>query len=292
MRPPYPVDVVPLLPKFLSGKRLPADWIPRAAQELGIDRPAILMALLIERAGDAGLPERSAYSVYTTKLDASAPALAAAQGAGLIAKRGERWHATDAGRDLAARLRGASDEHLGAIAKERGGELARLADLLERAFQASVKAPEPGVKDRLPLGLGFRRAHQASNALAAVDQAVYGLWMFRDDCHIAAWRSKGFDGPTLDVLTRLWREGPATREELVPVLMQQRPEDVDAALERLRHDGHLEPGSLRLTDRGRSDRDAIEAETDRLFFTPWPEDVGAEGAWIRDRLEEAVAAIT
>ena len=292
MRPPYPVDVVPLLPKFLSGKRLPADWIPRAAQERGIDRPAILLALLIERAGDAGLPERSAYSVYTTKLDTSTAALAAAQGAGLVAKRGDRWHATDAGRDLAARLRRASDEHLGAIATERTSDLGRLADLLERAFQASAKAPEPSAKDRLPLGLGFRRGHTASNPLAAVDQAVYGLWMFRDDCHIAAWRSRGFDGPTLDVLTRLWREQPHTRDELVPMLMQQRPEDVDAALERLRRDGRVEPGSLRLTDRGRSDRDAVEAETDRLFFAPWPEDAGAEGAWIRDRLAEAVAAIS
>ena len=292
MRPPYPVEIVPLLPKFLTGKRLPPDWIPRAAQELGIDRPAILMALLIERAGDAGLPERSAYSVYSTKLDASAPALAAAQGAGLIAKRGDRWEATVAGRDLAARLRRASDEHLGGIARERASDLGRLADLLERAFQASVQAPEPAVKGRLPLGLGFRRAHRPSNPLAAVDQAVYGLWMFRDDCHIAAWRGRDFDGPTLDVLTRLWKERPATRDELVPMLVQQRPEDVDAALERLRRDGRVEPGSLRLTERGRADRDAVEAETDRLFFAPWPDEVGSEGAWIRDRLEEAVAAIT
>ena len=292
MRPPYPLAVVPLLPKFLSGKRLPADWVPRTAQELGIDRPAVLVAMLVERVGEGGIAERSVSSVYTTRFDTSTAALAAAQGAGLIVKRGERWHATDAGRDLAARLRRTSDEHLGAIAKERGGELARLADLLERAFQASAKAPEPTVKDRLPLGLGFRRGHKASNPLAAIDQAIYGLWMFRDDCHIAAWRNKGFDGPTLDVLTRLWREQPATRDELVPMLMQQRPEDVDAALERLRRDGRVESGTLRLTERGRADREAVEAETDRLFFTPWPDDVGAEGAWMRDRLEEAVAAIT
>jgi hypothetical protein len=28
----------------------------------------------------------------------------------------------------------------------------------------------------------------------------------------------------------------------------------------------------------------VEDETDRLFFTPWPDDVGAKGAWIADRL--------
>ena len=287
----FPVEIVPLLPKFLTGRRLPADWIPRIAQELGIDRPAVLIAMLVERAGEAGLAERSVYSVYTTKLDASAPALAAAQGAGLIGKRGDRWIATDAGRDLAMRLRRASDEHLGGIAPPSADTWRRLGELLERAFQASTKATEPAVKDRLPLGLGFRRGFRPSNPLAAIDQAVYGLWMFRDDCHIAAWRGAGFDGPTLDVVTRLWRDQPATVEELVPMLMQQRPEDVHATIDRLRRDGRLETGSLRLTERGRSEREAVEAETDRLFFTPWPDDVRAESTWIRARLEEAVAAI-
>ena len=291
MRPPYPVDIVPLLPKFLMGRRLPADWIPRAVQELGIDRPAILIALLVERAGDAGLGERSVSSVYTTKTDASAPALAAAQGAGLITKRGARWHATEAGLAFAARVRKTSDEHLGGIDVPDREALRRLADLLERAFQAAAQAPEPAVKERLPLGEGFRRAFRPTNPLAQLDQAIYGLWMFRDDCHIAAWRGVGFDGPTLDVLTRLWREQPATRDALVPMLMQQRPEDVDAALERLRRDGRVEPNSLRLTERGRTERERIEALTDRLFFEPWPDDVGAEGAWIRDRLAEVVTAI-
>ena len=291
MRPPYPVDIVPLLPKFLMGRRLPADWIPRAAQELGIDRPAVLIALLVERAGVAGLEERWVNSVYTTKADAAAPALAAAHGARLIEHRGDRWYATDAGFALALRVRKASDEHLATVEVPDRDALRRLSDLLERAFQAAAQAPEPAVKERLSLGLGFRRAFRPTNALAELDQAIYGLWMFRDDCHIAAWRAAGFDGPALDVLTRLWRERPATRDALVPMLMQQRPEDVDSALERLRRDGRVEPGSLQLTDRGRTERDRIEDETDRLFFSPWPDELGDEGAWIRDRLAEVVAAI-
>lgn len=292
MRPPYPVDVVPLLPKFLSGRRVPADWIQRITGELGIDRPAVLIAMAIERAGEAGLAERSVYSVYTTKLDASAPALAAAQGAGLITKSGDRWVATARGRDLAMRLRKASGEHLGTIATIPADELLRLSELLERAFQGATQAPEPSVKDRLPLGLGFRRGLRPLNAMAAIDQAAYGLWMFRDDCHIAAWRGAGFDGPTLDVLTRIWREQSGTLDELAPTLMQQRPEDVSAAVDRLRRDGLVERDALRVTERGRAKREAVEAETDRCFFTPWPEDVGAEGPWIRERLEQVVASIS
>lgn len=292
MRPPYPVDIVPLLPKFLTGKRLPADWMPRTAQELSIDRPALLIAMLIERGGDPGLSDRSVYSVYATKLDASAPALAAAEGAGLIAKRGERWVATERGSDLALRLRKASDEHLGKVETIPDDELRRLGELLERAFQAAIQAQEPAVKDRLPLGLGFRRGLRPSNQLASIDQAIYGLWMFRDDCHIAAWRGAGFDGPTLDVLTRIWREPPGTLPELAPTVMQQRPEDVGAAVDRLRRDGLVESGTLRVTERGRREREAVETETDRLFFTPWPEELGAEGAWIRENLEKVAASIS
>ncbi len=283
---------MPLLPKFLTGRRLPADWIPRVAQDLEVDRPAVLIAMAIERAGEAGLAERSVSSVYATKLDASAPALAAAQGAGLITKSGERWVATERGRDLAMRLRKASDEHLGAITTIPADELRRLGELLERAFQAATQAPEPSVKDRLPLGQGFRRGLRPSNLMTAIDQAVYGLWMFRDDCHIASWRDAGFDGPTLDVLTRIWRELPGTLDELAPTVMQQGPEDVGAAVDRLRRDGLVEPDALRVTERGRAKREAVEAETDRLFFTPWPDDVGAEGPWIRGRLEQVVASVS
>lgn len=292
VRPPYPLEIVLLLPKFLTGRRLPADWMPRTAQEHGIDRPALLIAMLIERAGEGGLPERRVYSVYSTKVDTSAPALAAAQGAGLIAKREDRWFATQRGRELALQLRKASDEHLGTVATMPPDDAGRLSELLERAFQAATRAAEPAVKDRLPLGLGFRRGHTPSSVLAAIDQAIYGLWMFRDDCHIAAWRGAGLDGPTLDVLTRIWREQPGSLDELAPTLMQQRPLDVSAAVARLRADGLVERDELRVTERGRAMREGIEAETDRLFFTPWPEDVGSEGTWIRQRLEQVVASVS
>lgn len=292
MNAPYPVDVVPLLPKFLTGRRLPADWIQRVMGELGIDRPAVLIAMLIERAGEDGLAARSVYSVYTTRLDASAPALAAAQGAGLITKTGDRWTATGSGRELALRLRKASDEHLGTIATIPAEEQRRLGELLERAFQAASTAPEPVTKDRLPLGIGFRRGLRPSNPLSAIDQAVYGLWMFRDDCHIAAWRAAGFDGPTFDVLTRIWREQPGTPDELASSLLQQGPEDVHAAVERLRREELVGQDALRVTQKGRTTRESVEAETDRLFFGPWPDTVGAQGAWIRERLEQLVASIS
>jgi hypothetical protein len=38
-------------------------------------------------------------------------------------------------------------------------------------------------------------------------------------------------------------------------------------------------------------RQKIEDETDRLFFSPWPDDVGANGKWIADRLAAVNAAL-
>jgi len=38
-------------------------------------------------------------------------------------------------------------------------------------------------------------------------------------------------------------------------------------------------------------RQKIEDETDRLFFTPWPDDVGARGAWIAEKLIQANTAL-
>ena len=56
------------------------------------------------------------------------------------------------------------------------------------------------------------------------------------------------------------------------VAQGQRPEDVVGGVESLVANGYVERDgeSLRLTERGQSTRDAIEAETDRLYLAPWP----------------------
>lgn len=118
------------------------------------------------------------------------------------------------------------------------------------------------------------------------------LWGFRDDCHQAAWRASGIEGPRLEVLTRVWRSEAATVADLAEKLPHQRPTDVAAAVGRLREEGRAGPGEpLTLTGGGRAFREAIEAETDRLFFTPWPEEVGERAGWIEGRLRKVVAAL-
>jgi hypothetical protein len=108
--------------------------------------------------------------------------------------------------------------------------------------------------------------------MGRLDEAVYALWMARDDAHNAAWRAAGFDGPVFDLLTRVWASQANTVAELIERMSGgQRPEDVERGVADLIAQGYLigEGGALRLTSAGRSTRNSVEAETDRVYFAPW-----------------------
>ena len=128
-------------------------------------------------------------------------------------------------------------------------------------------------------------AGDASKPMVALENAVNGIWQARDDCHMAAWRAAGLDGPTLDTLTRVWRHEATSEANLASKLTAQRPADVAAQLARLRRDGVVAAdGVPRTTDKGAKLRQGIEDETDRLFFPPGRTDVGASAGWIREQL--------
>ena len=63
------------------------------------------------------------------------------------------------------------------------------------------------------------------------------------------------------------------------------------AVARLRSEGLIETRALKATAAGATVRQKIEDETDRLFFTPWPDDVGARSAWIAERLIQVNTAL-
>jgi hypothetical protein len=102
---------------------------------------------------------------------------------------------------------------------------------------------------------------------------------------MAAWQQAGLDGPTLDTLTRIWRAEASSAMELTAKLTSQRPADIAGQLTRLRRDGLVADGDPpRTTENGAKARQAIEDETDRLFFSPWPDDVGSAAPWIHEKL--------
>ncbi len=283
MRRPYPVDLVPLFPEFLTKRRTKFTLPLRLTEELGIDRPALFFVTGgVAPQGGGRFSEM--WNPYATQWDQQQAASVAARDAGLVDEKDGRWGLTAAGRDLVTRVRREADAYLASLQSPLSLEdLTRLASLLGRAFDATAASLDRRWHSHIPRAL--RMAGDGTNPMVALENTVYGLWQARDDCHMAAWRQAGLDGPTLDTLTRVWRGEAASEEELAGKLTSQRPADIATQLARLRRDGLVEAdGPPRTTDKGAKARQAIEDETDRLFFSPWPDDVGASAGWLREKL--------
>ena len=283
MKPPYPVELVPLFPEFLTKRRTKFTLPLRLMEELGIDRPALFFVIgAVAPQGGGRFSEM--WNPYATQWDQHLPASSAARDAGLVDEKSGRWDLTPAGRDLVKRVRREADAYLGSFPSPLPiDDIARLASRLARAFDAIAAGLETRWHSHIPRAA--RMAGDGTKPMVALENAIYGIWQARDDCHMAAWQQAGLDGPSLDTLTRIWRNEASSEEDLASKLTSQRPADVAGQLTRLRRDGLVSAGDPpRTTDNGAKARQSIEDETDRLFFAPWPDDVGSEANWIREKL--------
>jgi hypothetical protein len=283
MRPPYPVELVPLFPEFLTKRRTKFTLLLRLVEELRIDRPALLFVIgAVAPQGGGRFGEM--WNPYATQWDQHLAASSTARDAGLVDEKNGRWDLTQAGEALVRRVRREADAYLAGLTSPiPADDLARLASLLKRAFEATAAGLERRWHSHIPRAA--RMAGDGSHPMVALENAIYGIWQARDDCHMAAWQQAGLDGPTLDTLTRIWRGEASSEEDLAAKLTSQRPADIAGQLARLRRDGMVADGDPpRTTEKGARARQAIEDETDRLFFSAWPDDLGSEAAWIRENL--------
>jgi hypothetical protein len=261
-------------------------------EKLGLDRPAYFFAIDLGVQDPTGArPQDIGNSTYRTNDEPLRATAAAGESVGLIARRDGRWSLTDKGRAALDELRRAIDAHYASLVPIAAGDLKRLAELLDAAFGASATAAEPETREHTPRAMRYRW-QPPSSAMAKLDAAIYGLWQIRDDCHVQAWRDAGLSGPAVDVLTRAWHKDATTEDELAGKIPAQRPEDVRTAAQHLRDIDLLTSGpGLALTHTGTAVRERIEAETDRYFFAPWPDAVGAQADWIGDRLAAVNTAL-
>jgi hypothetical protein len=256
-------------------------------EELGLDRPAFFFVINLSYQPDEGARLEQLGNPYPTVFDSQLAAASAARGAGLVDESGGRWRLTANGRELAATFRKESTTYFATLEPIPRADLARLASLLGEGLASIERSDVP--KDHLLRVARYRG--DGKTPMGALDDAVFGLWQARDDCHMASWRDAGFTGPVFDVLTRLWRKEAATEPELAAKLSGQRPADIRSALAALRRDGLVRADGLETTARGAAARQHIEDETDRRFFAPWPDRVGRDGPWIRERLAAVNAAL-
>jgi hypothetical protein len=258
-------------------------------EKLGLDRPSYFFAMDIATQDPRGArPQDIGNSAYRTTDDALRMTAAAGESAGLLTWADGRWSLTGKGTTAVGELRRAIDAHYASLEPIAKDELERLAALLEAAFQAAAASKEPATREHTPRAARYRW-QEPSSAMARLDAAIYGLWQIRDDCHVQAWRDAGLSGPELDVLSRIWRGEAATEDELASKMTTQRPTDVRAAVQQLGDAGLV--SALAVTSAGASTRERIEAETDRYFFAPWPDAVGAQAEWLTERLAAVNAAL-
>ena len=262
----------------------------RVMEELGIDRPTYQFVVSgVALQSDDGARVEDLFNPYSTTFDQWTGPAAAARGLGLadFNERSGRWHVTQKGRDLFTRVRREADAYLGSLETIPQADLVHLAAQLSRALAAIESSGLP--HDHMLRNSRLRG--DGKIPMVALENVLFGLWHARDDSHMSAWRDAGFDGPSFDVLTRVWRNEAASEEELPTKLPGQRPDDVAKALAKLRAKGLLEKDRLAATEHGTALRQRVEEETDRRFFSPWPEDLAKEAPWMIERLRSVNAAL-
>lgn len=291
--------LVDLLPQVLRSWSRGWDGLQPSVATIGLTPPAffLLRALIQER--DAGIGMTRAemqrdfdnpYGTFQLLLD-HLPALVAA---GYVTQDGEQYMVSDAGRTAFAHAAAAREAYLATLAPIPANDLRRLIAQLQEIANRLWATPEPSAK---PHQARSRRTPPSADAAPMVwlVDTVYSLWGARDDAHNAAWRAAGFDGPPFDLLSRVWSSEATTLLALTEAVQQfQRPEDVQSGVNTLVTQGYLSPEgeTVTLTERGQAIRDAIEAETNRIYFAPWPPLTAADARWLRTTIEAVIAGLS
>jgi Mn-dependent DtxR family transcriptional regulator len=107
---------------------------------------------------------------------------------------------------------------------------------------------------------------------AKIDQYLSDLAAFRDDAHLASWKSYNVSGHAWDILSSVWKDGPLSIKKVSDQLARRRwsMAETDNAVDELRNRGWIEvSGDLSVTEKGKDVRDESESLTDKYFFSPW-----------------------
>lgn len=150
-------------------------------------------------------------------------------------------------------------------------EMMDLASRLKEYADACLSAPEPpGVwsiqhSRRVDPGRG-------APAMVRIEQFLTELCAFRDDAHLAAWRSYESNGHAWDILTLLWIEKEMYTEEISNKLKRRgnSMEQTRLALENLVKKGWVTQDQevVQITPFGEDIRKIAEETTNRFYYTP------------------------
>ena len=150
-------------------------------------------------------------------------------------------------------------------------EARTFAELLERLVQNCLDTPPP--PNTWSIALSYKLMPAVEPAIPFIEQALSCLSAYRDDAHLASWRSSGLSAIALECITLIWRGQVSTLNEITEKLsFRGHPDNIFIdALAELRACSYISGyrNALRLTEEGKLFRDRVEALTDQYFFAPW-----------------------
>jgi hypothetical protein len=292
-------ELPPLMPQFLRKRRAGLAAPRLIAAELGIEPPLLFMLMQLRLTlGSYGRPiilaETRNWSryLYSTR-DPMAEEIALLKEKELVEEDEEgyltlapqAWQAVEG-------VHEAGREHVAGLQPLPPEELESLRYQLERAVEGimhdPVLSPRPG--SHLAGSRSLATFGPDAPVMVRLEQAIYDLWLARDDAHIKAWRDAGMEGPPMQLLTLLWSGEVSTVSGLAEMLREnQSLEDVEASLAFLFDREYVERDGddLKLTPAGVLAREDIERDTDLVYFASWPH-TAEEAAWMRDKMRELI----
>ena len=158
-------------------------------------------------------------------------------------------------------------------------------DWLVMLIQGMLERSLAGVSPTPAAMLEYKpeRTH-AIQPLAKFAASVDVLFNFRCDAHQAAWHRLAISPPAVEVWTLIWRGEANTVQGVVDVLTNDFPRGYSLTEyqaftnELVQQDWLVSEDGIhyQLTETGQTQRDAIEDETNRLFYAAWESLTNAE----------------
>jgi hypothetical protein len=275
--------------------------VQESMQEYGLEGPDVLLAQTAYAAEPEPITteiilERSPYMASTAALNQMSDA--AARGILMLAADGE-YILTEKGRRFAKEV----PEHLADLLRDleplKANESERLAELLRRLVEASLTEIEPARKAALSRSRFYDPGPNAP-VLERIRRYLNDLNAFRDDVHMAAWRTYEIEGHEWEAFShvcgeKVWGDDVSTAAEVAEKLAFRGYDEAEyvAALQSSVKRGWLQvsDGAYSPAEAGADLRRQAEAATDHRFFAPWrvlrPEEV-AELRELMTRLGEAL----
>ena len=209
------------------------------------------------------------------------------------------YKATEKGESSVNAIIGAGLDKLNSVTALEDDELSRLLQLVANLNNAIVNADEPAAKP------------STSNAVDLTNSDSPLLWQlgsqfsilnaFRDDAHVAAWRTKyDIPGHEWEAFSHVWAENvwgdPVNTAEAVAEKLGFRGYGVDdytAVLQDCVTRGWLseKDGTYAVTEAGNQMRQEAEETTDQLFYAPWASLRGSELLELNDLLSKFSQAL-